>query len=431
MFGRLKKAFTSAPPAAAADVPREPAVTASGALRPNDTLGVVRVVPTAAAVGTTVAKRDPAVIATAGPPELETGGVLTIELAAIVRNWKALARRAVAADCAAVVKANAYGCGVAAVAAALADAGCVTFFVAHPAEAREVRAVAPEAAIYVLNGLLFGAGTSFAEINARPVIGSLPELLEWEAFRTATGWHGSAALHFDTGINRLGLPLEEASALASRLKLPNHGIALVMSHLACADTPGHSLNAAQIARYRDLRILFRGTPASLAASSGIFLGPVTHGEMVRPGGAIYGLNPTPGNRNPMEPVVGLTTRILQVRDVPRGATAGYGATWMARRQSRLAVVCVGYGDGYPRAAATHVDAYALIAGRPCPFAGRISMDLMVFDVTDLPVGAVRRGMLATLIGDGIAVDDVARWSGTIGYEVLTDIGQRYHRVWKR
>ncbi len=394
---------------------------------------------------------EPAPIETSGPAALETGGILTIDLAAIVKNWKAVANRVVPADCAAVVKADAYGCGIDKVAAALAEAGCTTFFVAHLAEARQVRAAvraaAPEAAIYVLNGFPPGTAATFAEINVRPVIGSLAEFVEWDAYRTATRWSGGAALHFDTGMNRLGFALEEAPLFTTRVKMPDHGISLVMSHLASADTPSHPLNARQIEAFRDLRFMFRGTPTSLANSSGIFLGPATHCDMVRPGAALFGVNPTPATINLMEPVITLKARIVQVRDVPRGDTVGYGATWMASRASRVAIVSVGYGDGYPRAAdgarmglkgsnrlaesAAKSDAFALIAGQRCPMVGRISMDLMAFDVSLLPREEVRRGAHAVLIGDDITVDDVASWSGTIGYEVLTRLGRRYRREWKR
>jgi alanine racemase len=383
-------------------------------------------------------KRD--AIETGGPAALETGGLLTIDLAAVVKNWTGLANRVVPADCAAVVKADAYGCGIEPVTAALAKAGCTTFFVAHLDEARGVRAVAPDAAVYVLNGLPPGGAAAFAEVNARPVLGSMAEYVEWDAFRGASGWNGFAALHFDTGMNRLGLTPQEAALFTTRVKMPGHGISLVMSHLACADIPGHPLNARQIEAFRDLRFLFRGLPTSLANSSGIFLGPAAHCDVVRPGGALFGANPTPWTPNLMEPVVTLKARIVQVRDVARGETVGYGAAWTAARPARVAVLSVGYGDGYPRAAGEGraganpaarpaARAGAMIAGRRCPIAGRISMDLMAFDVTAVPQEQVRRGNDATLIGDGITIDDVATWSGTIGYEVLTGLGRRYRREW--
>lgn len=375
-------------------------------------------------------------VETAGPAAHEAGGLLTIDLAAIVKNWKAMAKRVVPADCAAVVKADAYGCGLEQVAAALAQAGCATFFVAHLGEARKVRAVAPDAAIYVLNGIPPGSAAAFAEINARPVIGNVAEYVEWDAYRAASRWSGFAALHFDTGMNRLGFALEEAPLFTTRVKMPGHGISLVMSHLACADTPGHPLNARQIEAFRDLRFMFRGVPTSLANSSGIFLGPAAHCDMVRPGAALFGANPTPSTPNLMEPVVTLKARVVQVRSVPRGETVGYGAAWTASRVSRIAIVSVGYGDGYPRAASDPRGGAkpagrpgAVIVGRRCPMAGRISMDLMAFDVTAVPEEQVRRGDDATLMGHGITIDDVAAWSGTIGYEVLTGLGRRYRREW--
>jgi alanine racemase len=382
------------------------------------------------------------VIETAEPAALETGGLLTIDLAAIVKNWKGLANRVVPADCAAVVKADAYGCGVEQVAAALARAGCTTFFVAHLAEARKLRAAVPDAAVYVLSGFAPGSAALFAEVNARPVIGSMAEYIEWDAFRVASGWRGLAALHFDTGMNRLGFALAEAPLFTARVKMPGHGISLVMSHLACADIPGHPLTLQQVEAFRNLRFLFRGLPTSLANSSGIFLGAAAHCDMVRPGAALFGVNPMPGTPNRMEPAVTLKARVVQVRDVPRGETVGYGAIWTAVRPARIAIVSVGYGDGYPRAASdargnlnpasksgARAGAAAVIAGRRCPMAGRVSMDLMAFDATAVPQAELRRGDDATLIGDGITVDDVAAWSGTIGYEVLTRLGRRYWRRW--
>ncbi len=377
---------------------------------------------------------------TAGPAEIETGGVLRVDLSAIVFNWRSLMQRAVPADCAAVVKADAYGCGIEPVVAELAKSGCRTFFVAHLAEARRVRAAAPEGVIYVLNGIVPGSASIYAAIDARPVIGTMAEFVEWDAFRRASGWLGGAALHFDTGMNRLGLSVEEAPALAARVKMPDHGIALIMTHLACAETPGHDLNNAQTEAFRQLRYLFRGVTASLANSSGIFLGPAAHCDMVRPGAALYGINPTPASQNLMEPVITLRARIVQVRHVERGEPVGYGAAWTTPRASRIAIVSVGYGDGYFRGAgsfptakkgAAPAAAQVVVANRRCPVVGRISMDLMALDITALTEGAARRGDFVTLIGDGITVDELAGWSGTIGYEVLTNLGRRYRRVWAR
>ncbi len=368
-------------------------------------------------------------------PAAETGGVLTVDLAAVEANWRALARHLLTAECAAVVKANAYGLGVEAVTARLAAAGCKTFFVADLAEARRARAGAPDAAaIYVLTGYTPQSGTAFMEIDARPVINSMTELAEWDAFVAANDWRGGAALHVDTGMRRLGISVVEAAALAPRVQTANHGIALLMSHLACADVPDHPLNALQIQTFREIRSLYRGVPASLANSSGIFLGDSAHFDLVRPGAALYGINPTPDKPNPMQSVVELAGRILQIRTAEPGETVGYGATWTVRRPSRLAVVALGYADGMMRAASRsdgHADGgTAVVAGRRCPIVGRISMDLLCVDITDLPNGGVRRGDYATVIGPDITVDELAATAGTIGYEILTRLGQRCHLVYR-
>jgi alanine racemase len=370
---------------------------------------------------------------TAGPPAAEAGGILTVDLGALEANWRALSRRATPADCAAVIKANGYGCGLEQVAKRLARGGCKTLFVADLAEAARARGAAPDATVYVLDGLMPGTAPAFAQIKARPVIGSLVELAEWDAFVASSGWQGGAALHVDTGMNRLGISANEAAALAPRIRAENHGITLLMSHLACAELAQHPLNDQQIRLFREIRMLYRGIPSSLANSSGIFLGSAAYCDMVRPGAALYGVNPTPGRSNPMRPVIELRARIVQVRSVSRGETVGYDAVWTARHATRIAVVAVGYADGFMRAAGSSDEAPgadAIVAGKRCPLAGRISMDLLAVDITALPDNAARRGDLVTLIGDEIGIDDVANVSGTIGYEVLTSLGNRYHRVYR-
>jgi alanine racemase len=377
------------------------------------------------------AKRSPPTEAVA--PAAETGGTLTIDIAAIVANWQALSRQLLTVECAAVVKANAYGMGLKPVATALAQAGCKTFFVADLAEARTVRALAPDATIYVLHGFTLEAAESFIELDVRPVINSMTELAEWDTFVATRGWQGGAALHVDTGMNRLGVSPEEAAALAPRVQTQNHGIALLLSHLACADVPGHPLTAKQLNLFRELRTLYSGIPASLANSSGIFLGDTAYFDLARPGAALYGINPTPGDPNPMKPVVQLTGRILQIRSVARDQTIGYGATWTARRNSRIAVLAAGYADGLLRSASAGDErpgGSAIIAGNRCPIVGRISMDLMTVDISDLFDRAVHRGEVATLIGGELSIDDVAAAAGTIGYEVLTRLGARCQLVYR-
>jgi alanine racemase len=379
----------------------------------------------------TVSPAAPVMPAAPGPDE--AGGILTIDLAAIEANWKKLAGMTIPVECAAVVKGDAYGCGLDPVTRKLSKAGCRTFFVADVAEGRRVRAIAPDATIYVLNGLMPGSAQAFANDNLRPVINSTTELAEWDAFVATKKWNGGAALHVDTGMNRLGISIDEAIAIATRIQSENHGFALLMSHLACAETPDHPLNDKQVRLFREIRIIYRGVASSLANSAGIFLGGTLYCDLVRPGVALYGANPVPGKPNPMRPVVELKGRIIQVRTVAKGDTVGYGATFSAARPSRLAVIAVGYADGFLRSAAANKGKTAgevVVAGKRCPVAGRVSMDLIAVDVTDLPEGSARRGDFATLIGESMSVDDLAAGMGTVGYEVLTNLGRRYHRIYK-
>jgi len=322
---------------------------------------------------------------------------------------------------------------VAAVVPALVAAGCKTFFVATADEARTARTHAPAATIYVLDGYFGGSGDAFAACDARPVIGGLNEFAEWEAYRQISGWRGGAAIHIDTGINRLGFSSDDAQMVLPRMMVHDPGITLVMSHLASAETPNAASNARQLADFRPVAAHFSSIPSSLANSSGIFLGNTYAFDMVRPGAALYGINPTPDADNPMQAVVDLKARILQIRQVARGESVGYGAAWTARRATRLAIIAAGYADGYFRVAGARDGTRGgevIVGGRRCPIVGRISMDLMAVDVTECPEGSVRRGQMATLIGDGLTVDQVAHHFGTIGYEVLTSLGHRYARVYK-
>jgi alanine racemase len=285
----------------------------------------------------------------------------------------------------------------------------------------------------VLNGFFPNTAEAHARIDCRPVIGELNELAEWDVFCRRTGWSGGAAIHVDTGMNRLGLTIAEAQGLIPRINAGDHGITLVMSHLACAEQLNSRVNARQLAAFREIASVFTGVPASLANSSGIYLGPPFLFDLVRPGAALYGVNPTPEADNPMQPVLDLKARIVQIRNVERGDAVGYGGTWTARRPTRLAIVAAGYADGYFRAASANAGsrgAEVIVAGKRCPIAGRVSMDLIGIDITELPPNAARRGHMVTLIGEGITVDELAHHFGTIGYEVLTSLGRRFARVYK-
>jgi alanine racemase len=362
------------------------------------------------------------------PPE-EAGARLIVDLGAIAANWRQLADLAAPGECAAVVKADAYGLGAAQVAPALWDAGARTFFVAQLAEARVLRPLLPDAVIYVLNGLRPGATAIFAELRARPVLGSLPEIEEWQAAGC-----GEVAIHVDTGMNRLGITLEEAFRVAERYSAGTLGFqpSLIMSHLACADEEAHPLTARQIADFRKIVAAFGDVPASLANSSATIANPDARFDLCRPGIAVYGGNPVPWRDNPVRPVVRLEGRVVQVRDVPEGQGVGYGAAEVTKRPSRIAIVSVGYADGFLRAGGSsslRTGAETIVRGQRCPLIGRISMDLLAVDVTEMPVGSVSRGDFACLLGDGITVDEVAGHAGTISYEMLTGLGARYARTY--
>lgn len=351
--------------------------------------------------------------------------VLTVDLGAIVANWRDLAARHAAAGggaVAGVVKADGYGLGAGPVGRALAGAGCRHFFVAHPAEGIALRAaIGPGPMIAILNGFAPGEDAGAGIV---PVLNGLPDI----AAHAASGRSGPAILHLDTGMGRLGLDAAEQAALAAAPgRLGGMELRYVMTHLASADAPAHPLNAAQAARFAEAAArIAPGVPRSLANSSGLFLGPGFASDLARPGSALYGINPIPGAPNPMRVALRLRAPVLQVRAIPPGATVGYGATWTAPRPSRIATVAAGYADGYPRALSGR-EVAGLVAGRSVPLVGRVSMDLITFDVTEAP--EVRPGDMVELIGPeaGLTPDDLALAAGTIGYEILTSLGARYRR----
>jgi alanine racemase len=364
----------------------------------------------------------------------ESPGLLTIDLAALAANWKALAKRAGKAKCAAVVKADAYGIGLEQAAAALHQAGADTFFVATFDEALRLRTALPAVTIYLLNGLNPGTAELVCGIDVRPVLGSMAEIEEWNAHSQASGEECPAAIHVDTGMNRHGISIAEAGALAS--KLVTDAIAfkptLVMSHLACADEPEHTKNKEQIDAFKAIAAKFPGVPASLCNSAGLLAFPEAHFDLVRPGISLYGGRALVSGENPTQPVVKLQARVITVRDAKAGETVGYGARLKLARDSRLAVISAGYADGLFRAGGSSDNkkgAEAIVAGTRCSIAGRISMDLIAIDVTDVPAAKIKRGDLVTLIGDGITVDDLAAHARTIGYEVLTSLGRRWKRIY--
>ena len=359
-------------------------------------------------------------------------GVLFVDLSAIARNYRAIAGLCSTAECSGVVKANAYGLGLRAVASALANAGCATFFVATLAEAQSLRDQLPDARVYVLNGLLPGTASQFRNRGLRPVLNSLVEVQEWIAESRDTGEMGYAAVQFDTGMTRLGLTPKESATLAESTELTEATRpTLKMSHLACADEQRHEQNSMQLKAFRDVCSRHQGT-ASLANSAGTMLAGDYHFDLVRPGVALYGGRAVADVPNPMSPVVHLYGRILQIREIDATVHVGYGATHRVTGPRRLATVAAGYADGYFRhLSATHErsGASVLVGGCKAPVVGRISMDLTVVDVSRVPAEQVVRGGWAELIGFDMTVDDVADCAGTIGYEVLTRLGRRYRRIY--
>jgi len=371
---------------------------------------------------------EPAILAPAIlEPAILEAAVLEIDLGAVVANWRLLGRNHPSGPVAGVVKADAYGLGAAQVAPALHEAGCRHFFVALPQEALAIRASIPGAMLAVLGGLPRGAEPDYVAHRLTPVLNSLAELDAWTATARRLGRALPASLQIDTGMARLGLDRHELAALqADHGRLAGIDLRYVMTHLVASEAPADPTNDLQRARFAAACAGLPPAPRSFANSSGIFLGAGWGSDLARPGAALYGINPTPDRPNPMRLPVRLTARILAVRDLRPGETVGYNATWRAARPSRIATVGVGYADGWHRSLSGC--GRALFDGTPVPLVGRVSMDLTTFDVTDHP--EAQPGSTLELLGPAQTPDDVARDAGTNGYEVLTSLGRRFHRIYR-
>jgi alanine racemase len=354
--------------------------------------------------------------------------ILTIDLDALAANYRRLGDLAAPAECAAVVKADAYGLGMAEAAPALSRAGCKTFFVATLGEAKALRALRPHATLYVFAGLMPGTAELYRASDLRPVLNSAEEIREWASFCAGRGERLPCAVHIDSGMNRLGLSTQEVDELANT---PDPWqaltLSLVMSHLACADEPKHPKSEAQRKIFDRLRARLPLAPASLANSAGILLGPGFAYDMVRPGIALYGGHLRRLGDNPFQPVVHLKGRILQVRKVGPGETVGYGATKTQRQDSRVAIVSVGYADGFLRSLSAKdgdEGPVVYVGSHAAPILGRVSMDLITIDVSLVPEEISRRGAWVELIGPNVPAHELAARAGTIDYEVLTNLGRR-------
>ncbi|MGP2491922.1 alanine racemase [Mesorhizobium sp. PUT5] len=354
-----------------------------------------------------------------------TGAVLTIDLGALRENYRRLQSRLSPARAAGVIKADGYGLGAARIARALMAEGCDTFFVAHVSEGIELRpALGTGPAIHILNGIPPGAEPDAAAAGLTPVLNSSGQLAAWRDMARRLARKLPATLQVDSGMSRLGMTPGEVDAVAADPRaFDGLDLKLVMSHLACADEPEHPANEAQRLAFEELRAKLPPAPAALANSSGIFLGKPYHYDLARPGAALYGINPTPGRDNPMLPVVRLEAKIIQTRLLDEGAGVGYGHTYSVSGKLRAATLSLGYADGWHRRGA----AAAFVGGVRLPFIGRVSMDSIIVDISAVPEGRLKEGDLVELIGPSQSVDDVAELTGTIGYEVLTSLGHRFHR----
>jgi alanine racemase len=359
----------------------------------------------------------------AGPASL-----LTVNLAALAANWRALAARAAPAECAGIIKADGYGLGAGPVGRALYRAGCRTFFVARLSEGVALREfVTDDARICVLDGLMTGEEEIYTRRNLTPVLNDPGQIARWQAAARRLGDRFDAVVHFDTGMSRLGLsPTEALALIADQTALEGLKLVAVMSHLVSSEQADNPLNRDQLAKYRQIRAAFPTAKASFANSSGVFLGADYWFDQIRPGCAIYGINPTLTEQNPMACVATLQARILQVREIDRPQTVGYGATWQASRPTRVATIACGYADGWLRSLSGR--GQASLHGQTVPFIGRVSMDLVTLDVSGVP--AAQPGEMVELMGPHISVDSVADLAGTNGYEVLTRLGARIKRNYR-
>jgi alanine racemase len=353
--------------------------------------------------------------------------IITIDLDALTANYRKCAEQLRPAGCAAVVKADAYGLGIAKIAPALWQAGCRRFFTATHREGITLRSLVPDAGIHVFEGVTGQSTDAFLEHGLVPVLITPDQAAVWVEKARALGKPLPAIFHIDTGMTRLGFGERELNRfLANRDDLNWLEIHYVMTHLACADEPGANMSREQLDRFNRLRALLPPAPTSIGNSAGSHLGGDYAGDLARLGIALYGGNQLQDGTPPWKPVLRVQSRILQLREIREATPVGYGATHLAKPGSRIATVGTGYADGYPWSLGNR--GVAAIEGHRVPVVGRVSMDLITLDVTGLPGHLVQPGCLVDLIGPDISLEEVAERAGTINYEILTGLGQRASRI---
>jgi len=351
-----------------------------------------------------------------------TGTRLTIDLNALVANYRYLAELCTPASCAAAIKADAYGLGLSKVLQSLLSAKCSTFFVATVQEGISARQVATELGfqpiVYVLEGPWEESIAYFAEYMLRPVLNSPGQVEIWKRAHR----QGAAAIHVDTGMHRLGMLIPEFE----NLDIEGLNIKLLMSHLACGDERDNPANAQQLELMRSTFAAYPSIPRSFAHSAGILLGAEYHADLCRPGIGLYGGNPFVDGMNPMQAVVTLEGRIIQTHWHEAGVSVGYGASYTCSERSLLATVGLGYADGLPKSQGNRGLAY--FRGRACNIVGKLSMDLTVVDVTSI-ASDIHEGDWLEFMGSHQSVEEVASSSGRFSYEILTRLGTRAERVY--
>ena len=359
--------------------------------------------------------------------------VLVVDLEAIRANYRHLRSMNAPGDCSAVVKANAYGLGLGPVAKALSAEGCTNFFVATLDEARALRQHLPGAVIYVLDGCYNGNEATLVEDGLRPVLGSLEDIESWADYCAQTGRKHACAIHIDTGMNRLGLSPAEVPKLAARKDLFEQiDFALVMTHLVSGEIRDDPLTRRQADLFDQLRALLPPAPTSFGNSAGTLLADAFPCDLARPGVALYGAQVFDDVPNAMRPVVTLLARVLKIREIDTGETIGYNATWRAPKPMRVATLALGYADGMLRSLSAtnkHPGLPVWFGNQPAPLLGRVSMDYIGVDVTNVCAPTLTQTAFAEVLGSHVTIDDMAKRAQTNAYEILTSLSRRAQRIY--